>query len=201
MEKKLDFGSVLSQGFLVGMKNLPSLLGAIVLWLLTIWIPYVNVGTTIAIMTIPIKFSKGEIFSPLCIFEKQYYRYMGEFFLTCGWYTAGVLMAMVFLVVPGIVLGIIWSQALYLVLDKGVNPAKALSLSNKMTYGNKWIIFAVMFIVYIAFLLASMLLTWIPFIGVIIAFCLMVIYVAMILGCSGMMYGKLLENLTEEDFK
>ena len=42
MEKKLDFGSVLSQGFLVGMKNLPSLLGAIVLWLLTIWIPYVN---------------------------------------------------------------------------------------------------------------------------------------------------------------
>ena len=65
MEKKLDFGSVLSQGFLVGMKNLPSLLGAIVLWLLTIWIPYVNVGTTIAIMTIPIKFSKGEIFSTL----------------------------------------------------------------------------------------------------------------------------------------
>ena len=100
MEKKLDFGSVLSQGFLVGMKNLPSLLGAIVLWLLTIWIPYVNVGTTIAIMTIPIKFSKGEIFSPLCIFEKQYYRYMGEFFLTCGWYTAGVLMAMIFMLYP-----------------------------------------------------------------------------------------------------
>lgn len=146
MEKKLDFGSVLSQGFLVGMKNLPSLLGAIVLWLLTIWIPYVNVGTTIAIMTIPIKFSKGEIFSPLCIFEKQYYRYMGEFFLTCGWYTAGVLMAMIFLVVPGIVLGIIWSQALYLVLDKGVNPAKALSLSNKMTYGNKWSFLPVMFV-------------------------------------------------------
>lgn len=68
-----------------------------------------------------------------------------------------------------------------------------------MTYGNKWIIFAVMFVVYIAFLVASLLLTWIPFIGVIIAFCLMVIYMAMILGCSGMMYGKLLENLTEED--
>ena len=85
MEKKLDFGSVLSQGFLVGMKNLPSLLGAIVLWLLTIWIPYVNVGTTIAIMTIPIKFSKGEIFSPLCIFEKQYYRYMGEFLNMGQW--------------------------------------------------------------------------------------------------------------------
>ena len=70
MEKKLDFGSVLSQGFLVGMKNLPSLLGAIVLWLLTIWIPYVNVGTTIAIMTIPIKFSKGEIF-PLSVFSRN----------------------------------------------------------------------------------------------------------------------------------
>lgn len=70
MEKKLDFGSVLSQGFLVGMKNLPSLLGAIVLWLLTIWIPYVNVGTTIAIMTIPIKFSKGEIFFPSLYFRE-----------------------------------------------------------------------------------------------------------------------------------
>lgn len=79
-------------------------------------------------------------------------------------------MAMVFLVVPGIVLGIIWSQALYLVLDKGVNPAKALSLSNKMTYGNKWIIFAVMFVVYIAFLVASLLLTWFRLSGLLLHF-------------------------------
>ena len=129
----------------------------------------------------------------------MYYRYMGEFFLTCGWYTHEVLVAMISLLYS-IVLGIIWSQALYLVLDK-VEPGQALSLSNKMTYGNKWIIFAVMFVVYIAFLVASLLLTWIPFIGVIIAFCLMVIYMAMILGCSGMMYGKLLENLTEEDLR
>ena len=68
MEKKLDFGSVLSQGFLVGMKNLPSLLGAIVLWLLTIWIPYVNVGTTIAIMTLN---SVKVRFFPLSVFSRN----------------------------------------------------------------------------------------------------------------------------------
>ena len=50
---------------------------------------------------------------------------MGEFFLTCGWYTAGVRMAMIFLGKPGIVLvGLFGVKPFYLVLDKGVNPAK-----------------------------------------------------------------------------
>ena len=50
---------------------------------------------------------------------------------------------------------------------------------------NKWIIFAVMFVVYLAFFSGIPVIDLIPFIGVIIAFCLMVIYMAMILGCSG----------------
>lgn len=45
------------------------MLGATVLWLLTIWIPYLNVGTTIAMATIPIELSKGKVISPLFIFD------------------------------------------------------------------------------------------------------------------------------------
>lgn len=54
-QRKITVSSVLSEGIGLGLKNAPSLLGAVILWLLTIWIPYINVGTTIAIQTIPIE--------------------------------------------------------------------------------------------------------------------------------------------------
>lgn len=53
---------VLSEGISLGIKNAVSLLVATVLWIVTIWIPYLNVGTTIAMTTIPIELSKGKVF-------------------------------------------------------------------------------------------------------------------------------------------
>lgn len=40
------------------------MLGATILWLFTIWIPYLNVGTTIAMTTIPIELSKEVVIFP-----------------------------------------------------------------------------------------------------------------------------------------
>ena len=68
-QRKISVVSVLSEGVGLGLKNAPSLLGAVILWLLTIWVPYINVGTTIAIQTIPIELSKGKVISPLFIFD------------------------------------------------------------------------------------------------------------------------------------
>ena len=48
MQQKITLSGVLSEGISIGIKNLASLLIASLLWLVTIWIPYLNVGTTIA---------------------------------------------------------------------------------------------------------------------------------------------------------
>lgn len=79
--RKIEIIPVISEGFQIGMKNFVSIFVAVLLWLLTFWVPYINVGTTIAILSLPVALSKGEgILSPLFIFESKYRRYMGEFF-------------------------------------------------------------------------------------------------------------------------
>ena len=99
------------------MKNLLSILGAVVLYVLTIWIPYLNVGTTIAMTTIPIELSKGHVISPLFIFDAKYRRYMGEYFMLIGLMVMALIPAYLFLLIPGIVISYAWSLAFYLLLD------------------------------------------------------------------------------------
>ncbi|HPW67211.1 MAG TPA: hypothetical protein PLS84_09070 [Salinivirgaceae bacterium] len=141
MNTKLSFGGIILQGIKLGIFNILSILVAIILWALTIWIPYLNVGTTIGLISMPIGMSKGNIMSPTEIFKRKYRQYMGEFFILTGLKAQGLLPALLFLVIPYIILNLAWSQATYLLLDKGVNPAEALTLSNKMTDGHKAKIF------------------------------------------------------------
>jgi uncharacterized membrane protein len=199
MENKVQIGTVFCEGFANGMKNLPSLLGALVLWILTIWIPYVNVGTTIAVFTLPILMSKGIVFSPLDIFSKKYYRYMGEVFLAIGLMFMGIMAGVVFLIIPGIVISIAWSLAIYLILDKGVNAAEALRLSNKLTFGNKWTLFAVVLIIGIAASICSFIFSLIPFIGLVLNVCLSIVLIAFTLGCWSSIYGTLSKNVEEQN--
>jgi len=49
----------------------------------------------------------------------------------------GIGAGCVFFIVPGIVIGIAWSLAVLLVIDKGKNPTGAITLSNNLTYGHK----------------------------------------------------------------
>ena len=199
MENKVQLSVIFSEGFANGMKNLPSLLGALVLWILTIWIPYVNVGTTIAICTLPILMSKGVVFSPLDIFNKKYYRYMGEFFLTYGLLFMGVMTGFFFFFIPAIVISIAWSLAIYLVLDKGLNAAEALRVSNKLTYGNKWTLFAVQLILGIGVSILFSIFSLIPFISWLLILCLVVAFMAISLGCSASIYGTLSKNVEEQN--
>ena len=46
----LTVGSIISKGFEIGIKNIGTVAGAGVLWILTFWIPYLNVGTTIGLL-------------------------------------------------------------------------------------------------------------------------------------------------------
>jgi len=136
---KLSVIGTIKEGIGLGAKNMGPILVNALLWMITCWIPYLNVGTTIGLFTgVIAKSSKGEAISFTEIFNPDYRKFMGEFFLTSGLMAAGIAAASLLMLIPGMVICLAWSQALLLVIDKGKNPTEALVLSNKCTYGNKW---------------------------------------------------------------
>lgn len=153
--KKLDFGETLKDSVAIGVKNAPSVIVAVVLFLITIWIPYINIGTFIAITLLPTQLAKGEVINPLGIFDSKYRRYMGEFLITMGLMVIPIYIAVIFMIVPGIVLSIAWSLAYYFLIEKGKNPIQAIKASNDATYGSKWTMF---FVILVFGILASIVL-------------------------------------------
>ncbi len=151
--KKLDFAETFRDALAIGMKNAPSIIAAVALWLVTIWIPYLNVGTTIAISLLPTELAKGSVINPLGIFDSKYRRYMGEYLITTGLMIVPMFAGVLFGFVPAIVLSLAWSLAYYYLIEKGKNPIEAIKASNDATYGSKWTIFGVS----IVFGIASML--------------------------------------------
>lgn len=148
--KKLDFLQTLQEALAIGIKNAPSIVGAIALWLVTIWIPYINIGTTIAVCLLPTELAKGNVINPLGIFDAKYRRYMGEYFITMGLMIFPTLIATLFMVVPGIVLSLAWSLAYFFLIEKNKNPMQAIKASNDATYGSKWTMFFIILVFVIA---------------------------------------------------
>lgn len=195
--RKLSFQTVFADGIAVGLKNAASLLGAIVLYLLTIWIPYVNVGTTIALSAIPIELGKGKVISPTFIFDARYRKYMGEYFNLVGLKMMSLYPAYLFLLVPGIIISIGWSQALYLMLDKEVSPNDSLMQSSKLTYGYKWDIFVVNLLIALAAIVLMLIIVCGigdaigGFLVFVLSVATIVAYIAIRLGCNAVIYRDL----------
>lgn len=188
----LSVGSIISNGFTLGLKNLFSIFINSLLWLLTCWIPYLNVGTTIGLMSglVP-KISKGEVISPTEIFNPVYRKRMGEWFLTYGLLNIGVLIGLILLVIPAYVISIAWSLALYLVVDKELNPMEALQKSNDMTYGKKWIIFFGFLVLIIIFLIPIAIFSLLGVLGKILIVIAYIIMIATMVGATAHIYGTL----------
>ena len=197
MNKKITLAKVLTEGFSIGIKNFVSLFVATLLWIVTIWIPFINVGTTIAIKSVPIELSKGKVISPLFIFDKKYRQYMGEFFNLIGLMMLSLIPAFLFMIVPGIIISIGWSLAIYIMLDKEISPSDALIMSNKATYGYKWIIFGVSVVLGVCFFVVNLILGLIPlgFLSAILSLLLTCVYQVVNLGCEAVIY----RDLTKED--
>lgn len=141
--KKLDFAETFKDALSIGVKNAPSIIASVALWLVTIWIPYLNVGTTIAIVLLPTELAKGNVINPLGIFDGKYRKYMGEFFITMGLTVIPTFIGLFFGFVPAIVLSLSWSLSYYFLFEKGKNPIEAIKASNDATYGSKWTMFGV----------------------------------------------------------
>lgn len=146
MDKKLQICATIKDGFSLGFSNFLSVIAITLLYLLTIWIPYLNVGTTIAFCALPAEIAKGKVVNPFYIFDAKYRRNMGEFFILYALMFNAVIVGFCFLVIPGYVIAIAWSFALVLFVDKDLNALASLRESNRITYGNKWRIFWTLFL-------------------------------------------------------
>jgi hypothetical protein len=137
----LEVGKIINNAFGIGFKNSLSYIVNFLLWAITIWIPYLNIGTTIGLINLPAKMSKGQSISMVEIFNSIYRKRMGEIFLVLSFISAAVFVGLIFIVIPAIVISIAWSLAPLLVIDKEINPIEAINKSNSLTYGHKWTIF------------------------------------------------------------
>lgn len=138
----ISVSRIVGESFSTAVKNIASILGASILWVITCWIPYINVGTTIALFYgLPLELSKGRIMNPVAIFDGKYRKYMGEFFSCVGLMMLSIIPAFLFMVVPAIIISIGWIFAVILLIDKEMNPAEAMTASTRYTYGYKWTIF------------------------------------------------------------
>jgi uncharacterized membrane protein len=190
--KKLQVFDVIKSGLEIGIKNVGPILVNTLLWLVTIWIPYLNIGTTIGMAAgILVKASKDDPISMTEIFDPRYRKYMGEFFLTAGLVGMGTAAGFALFIIPGYVIAIAWSLSLLLVVDKEKNPTEAISLSNKLTYGNKAAIFLSSLIVVVVVVIASCLFALIPKIGLFFVFVVMVLSIFVSIGMGAYIYRTL----------
>ncbi len=139
--------------------NALPILGAVLLWMLTIWIPYINVGTTIAISVLPSQLARGEVINPLSIFDAKYRKYMGEFFLVLALMYPIILVGFLFMILPGLIMSVSYMYAPMLVLDRRVDASKAITMSNELTSNSKWMIMLSYIIIYIALAIVMLILS------------------------------------------
>lgn len=200
----LSVTSLVKDTYVTAIKNIPSFLGASVLWLLTFWIPFVNVGTTIALFyALPIELSKGNVINPLSIFDGKYRKFMGEFFNIIGMMSVSILPAVLFAFVPAIIIGIGWCLAICLLIDRELNPAEALTESTRRTYGHKWAIFGANLLIIVVFVIAVYIFTAIA--GAIgsdalkwlFILALIAVFVSLQVSFNGVLYCKLVREADE----
>jgi hypothetical protein len=196
--EQLTIAGIFSNALTIGLRNAASLLGAVVLWALTIWIPYLNVGTTIGLVGIVAKMGRGEVVSPTEIFDRTNRQRMGEFFLVMAFIYLGVSIGTLFMLIPGMVIGIAWSLAPLLVLDRGMNPIEAIEQSNQLTYGKKATIFwasllVVVGLYIILFVLAFLFAKVHPMLGLLVSVAGMIVVVAVSMGIQAYVYHVLVD--------
>jgi len=189
---KLEIIATIKEGITIGISNIVSIFVNVLLWVLTIWIPYLNVGTTIGLWVgIVSKASKDEKIPMTEIFNPRYRKYMGEYFITAGLMSIGIGAGIVFLIVPAIIMGIAWGLALLLVIDRGKNPTEAITMSNDYTYGNKGRMFCIYFLVFLLVAIVAFLLFKVPKIGIYLAAAVNVLVMFVMVGLQASIYKQL----------
>ena len=186
--EKLDIMQTIKDGVRYGLKNFLPLLLMVILYLVTVWIPYLNVGTTIGLYKAVIAIGRGETIDPTAIFAKENFKDLSGFFLLLGLLYMGVTVACFFMFIPGLVMSIAWGFAIYFFLDKKVSPLKALRLSYDTTYGNKWRIFFLGILCGIIVGILCSIFALIPKAGAVLVILVAIFCMAIVVAIQGVMY-------------
>ena len=198
--KKIDIMATIKDGIAIALVNFLSLILTTVLYILTIWIPYLNVGTTIAMCSLPAEMAKGNVLNPLFIFNAKYRKNMGEFFILMALMYGAIMGGIFFGIIPGIVISIAWSFATVLFVDKEMSALDALRESNRLTYGNKWRIFGAEFLVVLCLEIVAGIISaifgigdvsWLETIGTLINVVIMIFAVPAVYGVEASIYKQL----------
>ena len=177
------------------------LVGCLILYLLTIWVPYVNIGTTIAMSYLPVKIANEEAISPTHIFNAGYRKHMSHFFILCGIMLISFIPSLCLFVVPAIVLYWAWSLSFYFLLEKGKSPIEALKASYDATDGSKWCIFRISMVIgithFIAYYIVNKLICiFIPYwIFIILNIIIVLFLVTISYGLAASMWKQLKDNV------
>ena len=196
--QKLQIKQTIMDAVQYGIKNVASLILLVVLYIVTVWIPYLNVGTTIGFYKAIIKIGRGEVVNPTSIFNKENFKInLGEFFLLIGFLCIGTYAAAVFMFFPAIVIGIAWGFAIYFFIDKGLAPHKALKVSYKVTDGEKWTIFWITVIISLCISIIGGIFMLIPKVGWILYAIVAIIGMAVYVAAEGVMYKHFADKADE----
>lgn len=188
MESKLNIQQTLADGVRLGFKNIVNLLLMTLLFMITFWIPYLNVGTTIGFYKAIIALSKGEPIDPTSIFNKDNFKSLGDFFLLLGLETAGIGAAAMFFLFPALVVSLAWQFAIYFFLDRKTSPLKSLGLSYDTTCGEKWRLFFVYFSLAVCICAVLFLIALIPKVGPALCFLALICILPVTIGVEATLY-------------
>lgn len=186
--EKLDIMQTIKDGVQYGLKNFFPLLLMVILYAVTVWIPYINIGTTIGLYKAVIGIGRGETIDPTAIFAKDNFKNLSGFFLLLGLLYMGITVACFFMLIPGLVMSIAWGFAVYFFLDKKVSPLKSLQLSYDSTFGNKWRIFLVGLLCGLLICVICGILTAIPKVGMVLCGVAAILFCAIMVAVEGVMY-------------
>ena len=186
--EELDIMQTIREGILYGLKNFFPLLLMVILYAVTVWIPYLNIGTTIGLYKAVIGIGRGETIDPTAIFAKENFKNLSGFFLLLGLLYMGITVACFFILIPGLVMSIAWGFAVYFFLDKKVSPLKSLQLSYDSTFGNKWRIFLVGLLCGLLISVICGILTAIPKVGMVLCGVAAILSCAIMVAVEGVMY-------------
>lgn len=186
--EKLDIMQTIRDGVQYGLKNFFPLLLMVILYVVTVWIPYLNVGTTIGLYKAIIGIGRGETIDPVSIFSKDNFKNLSGFFLLLGLLYIGIVVAFFFMFIPGMVMSIAWGFAVYFFIDKKVSPLKSLQLSYDTTFGNKWRIFFTELLCGILISIICCIFVAIPKVGAVLAGIATVLCSAIMVAVEGVMY-------------
>lgn len=147
---RVSFGQAMKGQFSLLRDNGLWLLLNCLVYVLTLWIPYLNIGTTIAMFHLPSLIARDQPLSRIFIFDSHYRRYMIEFLQLLftkflKFFCLGI-PSMMFGGVPVVILSIRWRFAEVLMLDylidnRSTDANDVMSRSAHYSYGSNWTAF------------------------------------------------------------